>query len=558
MPDLSGILNIGRQAVQTHQRALSVTSNNVSNVNTPGYTRQETIYANADPTGGIFGNGVEVQQVRRAADHFLANQITSQESILGQLEIEKRLLDRVEAAFNDANGEGISKAISDFFAAVNDLANNPAGITERSALIEKAELLARTLRTTDEQLTTIRNDANTEIIGRVGEVNVLAQSIAELNKEIRVAESAGQDANDLRDERARLITELAEKIDVQTLENEGGELTVVVGNGGNRSPLVSGDQAYALSVVSDPDNVGFARILFNAEIDITDSIAGGRLKGLIALRDNILPGFSDQLDQLAASIVNEFNFQHRAGFNLDGGTGIDFFAPLEPTVEAFSSNRGDATVTVEINLGSLEELEEIEGEGTIDLPGILTFNDYELVFSKEEFVLRNLTTGETSTDFSDTPFQGLQLTIEGEAVEGDRFRISVHKNTAGKISVSLSDPRKIATSLSEEGLPGENTNILALSALQDKALRPFDAVSLQDFYGRFVGEVGARVQSAQRNLAVEEITMEKLSQMREEVSGVSLDEEMTNLIKFQRAYEASARLVTLADELLETIIGLKR
>ncbi len=548
MPDISGILNMGRQALSAHQRAIAVTSNNISNVNTPGYSRQKPIYETAPPLNGVFGTGVQIAQVRSVVDTFLQRQIISGQSTLGRFGVEKGLMDRVEGIFNDTSADGIDTAISDFFAAVNDLSSNPSGTAERIVLLERGRSLSQTIRSADAQLKSISRDVDTEIRGRVDEVNVLAEKIADLNKQIQSVENLGNrnTANDLRDDRVRLLEALSEKIEVHLLEGQGGELTVTVGSGGRTVALVSGENAYSLSTHSDTNNSGLAKIL-SGDTDITRSITDGRLRGLIELRDNLLPAYADRLDKLTASIVTSFNTRHEKGFALDGSAGGDFFLSLNVILSEPSTNSGGAEVLPVISDASA-----------------LTFDSYEISFSQDQFTMRNVKTGASTNEFTETDFgftatfEGISIEIAGDAAEGDKFNIDIpYQGQAGKMDMALSDPALVAAAGSAEELPGGNGNAVLLAQLQDQSFFALNA-TFQGFYANFTGEVGARANTSQRNLSVEEVISGKLDTLRQEVSGVSLDEEMTNLISFQRAYQAAAKLVTTADELLQTVIEMKR
>ncbi len=467
MPDIGGILNIGRQALSAHQRAISVTSGNIANVNTPGYNRRESLYETV-PLNGGFGSGVQIAQVRSIVDSFLQRQVISEQSTLGRFGVEKGLMDRVESVLSDTNG--INQTISDFFDAVSDLSNNPSGSAERTVLLERGKSLSQSIRMADTQLKSISTDVDSEIRVRVDEVNALAGKIAGLNKQIRSAEGLGDGtANDLRDTRVRLLGELSEKIEVHLLEGQGGDVAVTVGSGGGTVALVSGERSFVLSITADASNSGFSKILSHDGTDITRSIADGRLRGLIDIRDNLLPSYSNKLDKLAGAIVTEFNTQHQKGFALDGSAGGDFFSPLTPEVD------------------------------------------------------------------DPNPYQGM----------------------AGKIEVFLSDPALIAAASAANEVPGGNGNAILLAKLQNQQISVLGS-TFQGFYADFVGEVGARVGLAKQNLAVEEVAFNKLDTMQKEMSGVSLDEELTNLISFQRSYQAAAKLITTADELLQTVIGMKQ
>ena len=554
MAGISDILDMGRRALVTHQRTISVLSHNVANVNTPGYSRQEAIYRTSNPRDGSIGTGVELQQVRRVVDRFLEAQIVSEQSTFGRLGVEKSMLDRIEAVFRDGSDEGIDSAISEFFSAVNDLANNASGVSERITLMERGGRMAARFRETSQNFQALRQDANSEIRERVNEVNTLATRIAELNLRIRQVENGGEGAHDLRDERTRLLNTLSDAVEIHVFNDEGNDFNVIIGRGANTAPLVMGDRAYPVSLVSNADKPGFLDVYAGVSLQtkMNDAITGGKIGGLINLRDNILPNFLDRLDKLAASLVNEFNLQHRIGVGLDASTGVDFFLPFEPTVFPASTNVGNPAVNVSV---------APENPDLLDPPPDLVplqFDPYQLSFSDGQYTLRNLKTGTTvSTIDPEITFEGMLITVTGEIVSGDRFDISLHKDVAGAMAVSLSDRDKIAASATAETLPGGNANALLLAQIADKTIFSLGE-TVQGFYGSFVGEVGSRSQQATVRLSVEETTRERLNSMREEIQGVSLDEEMTRLIQFQRSYQASARMVTTADDLFETVIGLKR
>jgi flagellar hook-associated protein 1 FlgK len=560
MAGVADILDMGRRALTTHQRTISVLSHNISNVNTPGYSRQEAIYRTARSQDGFIGNGVEIQQVRRVVDQFLEAQIISEQSVFGRLGVEKNMLDRIEAVFRDGSNEGIDNAISEFFSAAHDLANNPSGVAERITLMERGGRLSQRFRETAQNLQMLRQDTDREMQARIKEVNNLAARIADLNLRIHRVENDGEGAHDLRDERTQLLNELSEKIEIHVFNDEGNNFNVIVGREASRAPIVMGHSAYSLSLVSNPDNDGFSDIVTSAnsqQVKVTDALTSGTIGGLINLRDRLLPDWLDRLDKLAASIMNEFNLQHREGFGLDAATGVDFFLPFElsPTITPASTNEGSAEI-IAVVAPPPENPDPLAPPPTAEP---LQFDPYQLSFSEDQYTLRNIRTGGTSIPTVDPEiiFEGMMISVTGEMSAGDRFDISFHEGAATIMDVSISDPRKIAAATDAETLPGGNANMLLLAQLQEKTTVALGD-TIQGFYGSFVGEVGSRSQQATTHLAVEETTRARLESMREEVQGVSLDEEMTRLIQFQRSYQASARMVTTADELFETVIGLKR
>ncbi|MFQ5596600.1 MAG: flagellar hook-associated protein FlgK [Nitrospiria bacterium] len=549
MAGISLVFNIGRRSLSANQKALQTTSQNIANVSTVGYSRQEAVFSATNPENGRpgqIGTGVETKEVRRIVDRFVEAQIVSSKSNFGRLEIEESLFRRIESAFGDAEGTGINQALNDFFASLNDVSNNPHDLSARVSLIERGEALIQRFHKSDTQFQDIRNDANRDAVAVIGDINLLAGQIAKLNGEIKQAEFTGQNANDLRDVRQRHLNDLADKIDITTIEDGFGQTTVFVGSG---KPLIDGELSGVLEGMADAADNGYVNVGFKvgsgSAVDITALISSGRLKGLLDMRDQVIPDYLNTLDQLAAATINEINQQHRAGFGLDGSTATDFFSPLTPSSTGLSANTGSAVVAV-----------------TISNPTALTFDAYDLTFAGGNYTLTNRDTGASTTgvyvDPTTVTFEGLDVAISSTPAAGDVFQISAHKGASGLMSVSLTDPNRVAASSTLAGIPGDNGNALLLSGIQDRQITALSSSSLQGYYSAFMGRIGVRSQATQRNAAVEEAIRSQLQNLREEVSGVSLDEEMTNIIRFQRAYEASARVITMADELLQTVLGIMR
>jgi len=542
MQGITGMFNIGRLALFANQKALAVTSHNIANANTPGYSRQNAVLSETRPIDGRpgqIGTGVSVTQIRRIVDRFIENQITAGGSNLGRLQTTTQYLRRIESTFTDSQGTGINKALSNLFAAIQDLSTNPQSQPERNMLLEQAKALSQVISTTDAHFQQVLEDTNNAVLGTLNDINASAAQIADLNAQIRNVEITGQGANDLRDQRQLLLNDLSGKININTFENDLGEITIFVGGG---HALVEGSHVANLRGIAGTDNSGFVKISFDpgtgTTSDITSAITNGRLKGLLDVRDTTLPDIINQLDKLAAGIINTINQQHRSGFGLDASTGNDFFSPLTPSVSEMSTNTGSAVVSA-----------------TIASPANLTFNRYDLSFSGGTYTFRNIDTGTTATSTSSPiTFEGIQLTLSGTPANGDTFQVSAHQGAAGSMAVALTDPDKIAAAGAVSGIPGDNSNALLMAGFQDKNITALGGATFQKFYSNFVGKVGSDTRLAKNSLSVEEVIHEQIGSMREEVSGVSLDEEMSNLIKFQRAYQASAKIITIADELLETVI----
>jgi len=541
MASILGIFNIGQQALLAEQTALSVTSQNISNVNTPGYSRQSVVFETT--VSGLDSGGVSADQIQRVVNQFIDNQVTAEQSSLGQYTVEQNVLNQVQSVFNDLQGTGVNQALSDFFASLQDLANNPTGFTERSALLAKAQSLAQQFNSTSGQLQQMRKDLNGQIQSDLGTINTLAQQIADVNGQISQAESLNQSPNALLDQRGQLLNQLSNLVNITTFQDSQGQTTVMVGG----QPLVEGSTAHALQGTSNPDNAGLVNVQFDAGggllTDLTGAITGGQLKGLIELRDNTVPGYLDQLDKLAASLVNGVNQLQQSGYGLDGSTGLNFFQPLAPTSTALSANTGSATVTT-----------------TVNDPTQLTFDNYQLSVSGGNYTLLNLTTGSSTTGAyagaTVVTFEGLNVAIGAGAASGDVFTISAHQGEAGGMAVAITDPNQIAASATAAGIPGDNSIVLQMAGLQNQAMTPLGGTTLQNYYGNMVGAIGASAQRSQSNLSAQQTIQQQLDAMRQSTSGVSLDQEMTNLLMYQRAYQAAAKLITVADQIYQTLLNM--
>lgn len=551
MSSVNDVFDIGKQGIQAQQAAIQTTSHNIANVNTDGYSRQEVVFEETTPLDGSpgqVGTGVRAAAILRKYDSFIEGQITDSRERYGNLDIQRAALSKIENLFYDSQGSGINTLLDNFFNSLQDLSANPSGTPERVAVLSRADALANAINNIYSDLTQLQKDMNSQVNQTVTDINRITTQIADLNEKISQAENVGQNANDYRDMRGRLLNELSEKIDIQYFEDGTGQISVM---GGGSILLVERGNSWNLGVESNPDNEGYYNIVMNTSgtnsIDITDLISDGRLKGLLTIRDSVTPDALDNLDRLASAIANEVNQLHRSGYGLDGSTGTNFFTPgfevgdnISASVRSTNSGTGNVTAT-------------------ISNPAQLTYQTYELTFYGSNYTLTNKATNTSQSGTYSDPttftFEGLSVTITGTHGSGDKYAISAHKGVAQNIqsAIAISDSDKIAAAIASTSSEGDNRNALAIAQLQDKLA--IDGTSnFSNYYGGVVGEIGANSQFVNSTHAAQKTSLEQLQNMRESVSGVSLDEEMANLIKYQRSFEAAARLITIGDELLQTIL----
>jgi flagellar hook-associated protein 1 FlgK len=461
---INRLLDIGKSALFTSQQAISVAGHNIANVNTPGYSRQQITLAENRPENGSpgqIGTGVHAESIRRSFDSFVEGQLLASREKLGEFTASRNALARLEPLFGDANNLGIGAGLNEFFGALQDVATNPNDLSARTVLLSKATALASRFNQSAEDLTAAQEFLDRQVGQTVTDVGRLTSQIAELNAEIARTESTGQKANDLRDQRGVALADLGELIEVSSIEDATGQLTVSTGKG---HVLVDKERTYQLVAIPDPSNNGLFDVRYDAGAGPTTSLASviqsGRLKGLLDVRDQTIPSLRTSLDTLASEVVTQVNQQHRLGFGLDGSTNQDFFAST----------------------------------GT----------------------------------------------------------------TAGTMTVSLANVRQIAASSTAAGVPGNNANALALAGLRNSNSAPLGNVTFQEYYSTIAGNFGSTARGVNGNLDGQKILHEQLTSQRASISGVSMDEELANLLQYQRTFEAASRMIVVADELFQTILSIKR
>lgn len=460
MSGISSILNIGKEALLTQQRAVDVTSHNIANANTPGYSRQQVVLQTGVPTDtqpGMGGTGVTSAAIQRISDRFIGSQVNRETQAQGKWEARQQGLEEVEIVFDESSGFGLNSAMSEFWSAWQDLTNNPGGQTEREILAANTETLASTFQKIDAELFKNQEDLDDMIAGTVAEVNQIASQISDLNEKINQSEASGVNANDYRDSRDLLLQELSGLIDFASFEGDDGKVTVILGDG--RSLVGSGVNGELTTVTNT--TTGFQDIAWSTDTatPITGAITGGKIGGWLEVRDTQIPEYIDDLDTLAAGIISAVNTQHQLGFDRDNQPGAAFF------------------------------------------------------------------TGSSAGDIALNP-----------AIAADTNLIAA----AGTLG----------------GAPGDNANAVAVAALQEDKLMSGGSATFDDYYSSLVSQIGIDVRTATQTAQFEESLVTQLENTRESVAGVSLDEEMINLVKFQTAYEAAAKLISTTDEMMNTVLNM--
>jgi flagellar hook-associated protein 1 FlgK len=331
MPGLSAGLNIGLSGLQASQAALDVIGHNIANINTPGYSRQQVVLSTSTSQafGDLqFGTGVNVTSILGVRDKFLDMQITQSISTQSGAQTRYQGVQAVASAFQDDGTTGLNTQIQNFFSGLQQLSARPEDGSLRTNLVGTAQSMVTAFKSRYQMLTDQATSADHQVSTLVTQVNTLTKQIASLNDRIATETTAGSD-NDARDQRKALADQLAGIVGIQVFEDDKSRLQITLDSGA--AVLVNGSTAATMTATPDNALGGNLRVDVtlggaSAPTDVTKGIKGGTLGGNLDLRDNILPGYMNQLDSIAAGITGKVNLQHREGYALDGTTTtIDFF-----------------------------------------------------------------------------------------------------------------------------------------------------------------------------------------------------------------------------------------
>lgn len=483
----SGI-EISRRALLASQGALDVVSHNVSNTNTPGYSRQRAALQTTSPytvpsmykspIPGQVGTGVEIQSITRARDGFMDNQYRRENTSLGYWDVQEDSLSKLEGVFNEPSDTGFQTVLNRFWESLQELAKNPQLDAVRSTVRQRAVDVADTFNHTYNTLVQQQLDLNEEVEIRCQEVNNNTKQIQDLNKQIVKSEATGDHANDLRDKRDLLLDELSKLVSIQVNEDQNGAVSVsTIGQ-----TLIQGDYVAEMETVTLMPGKNGQEIVTPVWKGTTVQVLfdGGIIDGLMVTRDNSvnnvppdgkngIQGYIDQMNNLAQAIITDFNTANQAGFDYNGDPGEDFFVDI-----------------------------------TIATPPSSVIN--------------------WAKDIAVTP-------------------------------AILADGKAIAASSTADGVPGNGNNALVLGNLSKKVNATLNNSTYEDYYKAMISQLGVDSQASQRFSENQDLMVSSIENRRQSVSGVNMDEEMTDMIKYQKVYSAAARMMTTYDEMLDTIIN---
>lgn len=348
MAGLATALNAGRTSLAVNQKSIEIIGNNISNVNTAGYSRQSAVltpYPSMNFGGFFIGQGVTITDVRRDFDTFITNQLQDKSIEFGLQSGQTNPLAELERIFNITD-ENLATEVDRYFDSWQELSANPSGLVERDIVIQRGELLAENFHTITNDLNTVQQNINDSIVSKVDGVNSKINEIAELNTRIFNIEIQGQTANSARDRRDTLAKELSSSLGVQTYTDSKGMMAVQLPGG---LPLVQGTQAMTIEAVQSGQDLDLVLHTGGVTRNIGLNNLGGEFYGLVNIRDTVIPGLNDKLDRLAYEITQAVNTAHAAGAGLDSVSGRNFFTPSTPPLVTDPAWR-DAARNIKVDL----------------------------------------------------------------------------------------------------------------------------------------------------------------------------------------------------------------
>lgn len=470
MSKISSMMDVGKRSLANSQTALQTVSHNIANKSTEGYSRQRVELLSNPPIGQgalQIGMGARASSISRTNNPWLEKQIQREGTNLGYMDAKADAMMRIEQVYNEQMNKGLNQYMTDFFNGFRELSANPESLAGRTMVRESALALTTDFQRVTNQLRTIQQDVDAQLVTTISEVNQMTKEIADLNQKVATIESQqGVVANDERDRRDVLLKKLGERMEVNWAEGNDGIVTVTAGR---TAVIVSGFEAQDIHVNRTGDR-GRVELFYRStengtKFNVTEQLKGGRVGGLLEVRDDFIEELLGNVDKLAYNFANDVNAAHVEGFDRYGKKG------------------------------------------------------------------------------------NLLFDVQADQKNAAEF-IKVHQDV-------FHDVGRIAASARQDA-PGDNSIANIISSLQYQKLMEEGSATYDDFYNSQVGHVGTiahrsvKAQEAQKN------SMFQLGNIRESISGVSLDEETTKMIEYQKAYDASARLIKTADEMFDTILNLKR
>ena len=600
-------IELAKRAIQNNQQSIYIIQNNITNAENPDYNRQTVTLQEVPPlwipgistmaqAAGQVGQGSVVALIDRIKDMFLDGKINGETSFVSYFNTLENYIKQLEGVLQEPAGQSLDKVLRDFFNAFNSLAMDPSSVEKKIIVQQKAQTLVNRFHELFNSAKEMQKEINSVLEIQVGNVNGLLKDLADLNNQIKKIEATGQKANDLKDKRDKIVNEISKFIPVTFKETDSFYLYL------NGKILVQNDIYHEINLVRNGSEGMYDVYFQNEKLNVNS----GSLFGLITSRDQVLGNFLENLNQLALSTMESVNALHQQGMNSKGDSGILFFKELPITIYKngeYDKNQDGFNDAVTIyKIAGTKDLDPYEKVMT---SGILNVNGIEIEYGPNDTILDIITKvnmanlgvtfylqngkleikGNGSSDgiyaiknLSDSgqflsnitgilkygsTFSDENLdSIESLFVTDQIYVLSPEKNIASWIDLSdeiKNDPLNIATSeIAKELKEGDGRIAQKISRLIDSKFLVKNSEGLTDFYSSMIMEIASFGSEVSKNIAIHEVTLSSFKNIKMAYSGVNMDEELANMLKFQKAYQAAAKYMAQQNELLDILMGIIR
>jgi flagellar hook-associated protein 1 FlgK len=565
---LFGSIQMGGNTLQAMQIGLQVVGNNIANANTPGYVRQEAIYAPAPVQrigGVVLGTGVKVQGIVEKLDKFVQDRLIGAQGDRANAEVQEQTYRDLETLLNEIADSGdLSSALTGFFNSVDEVAKDPGDAGKRNLAVGQGIALSQSFQNLNSRVTDIQGQLDQRITADAGEINQLTEQIRQLNIQIASTEggdSKSSEAGGLRVKRQNAIDRLSELVGIQVTEQPSGGVSVAAGG----DLLVFEGQRQEVEVAKSTTNGTTVRRIQLTESQSALQSATGEVAGLLAARDGVMGNFLDKFNKLAGTLAFEFNKLYSEGQGLVGFQNLTsvesirnkdaaldaaglHFTPSSGNFDIVVRNKGDTTsthtTTIQIELNGLDDdtslnslaqqLDAIDGiSATVTTTGQLQIKSDS---SDIEFAFSGDSSGVLAALGLNTFFTGWNAATLG-----------VNSELKG-----IENAAKFAAS--RNGIGVDSANVERLSPFLDQPIVAAGNSSISDLYNQIINEV-TQGSSVSKSVAEGYRTFEgTLKGQQQAISGVSIDDEAVNMLTLQRIYQASAKYIQTLSDLLDMLV----
>jgi flagellar hook-associated protein 1 FlgK len=561
---LNGALQVGRSGIVAAQTGLQVTGHNMANAATEGYTRQVVRLAPArgEVISGsqTIGLGVRVQAITRQIDTALLARYRDAIADEQGATIDQRFLTQIETIQNELSDNDLSTLLSEFFNSFSEVANSPNDNAVRSVALQQGVNLADRVTQMRSEYARLRDEIDGQLDASVGAVSDILDQLSLVNRQIAETEQGVGQANSLRDQRDRLVTQLAEFMDVSAIEQPNGAVDVFVGS----TPIVLAGQTRGIAFRADSKGDGVEVSIRVAADGSRLDINSGRLGALLRQRDAAVEPAIDDLDQFAAQLIFQVNRLHSQGQGLTGRAAFEGHFRVEDTSANLNSTDADLPFRIENGSFFIHVTHAASGVRTthqINIDGdAMSLED--LIDEINTVVgVPNVTAGlSANNEFTLTAAAGYEISFSDDS-SGALAALGMNTLFTGRnasdIAVNddiLDEPGLLAAGSGH--VDGSNGTARAIADLQDAAIDDLNGRSLREFWQQSVNRVAVRADAANGAVESSRLVRESISGQLQAVSGVSLDEEAVNLLTYQRQFQAAARFISVIDETLQTLLSL--